>query len=123
MATATKLIEKQCQKHLTAQGITSQKTLMLHLQQIFEQAEHQEAVLIGLYKMLIPAWDRIERIEGYPVVGQAMWKYIANLYVHYDQEHHPQIFNGGLWLNQGFSSSEDLGPWEISMDRCNIIYS
>ncbi len=122
-ATATKLIEKLCQKHLTQQGINSKETLQHHLQEIFEQAQSQEAVLISLYKMFIPDWERIERIEGYPVVGQGMWQYIANLFIHYDQNHHPKVLNGGLWINQGFSSNEDLGAWEISMDKCNVIYS
>lgn len=122
-ATSTKLIERQCQKHLAAQGITSIKTFQHRLQVIFEQAEHQEAALIGLYKMLIPDWERIERLEGYPVVGRGLWQYIANLFIDFDQRRHPKIFNGGLWLNQGFSSSDTLGAWEISMDRCNVIYS
>ena len=121
--TATKLIEKQCQSHLANQGITSQKKLEHRLQEIFEQADHQEAILIGLYKMLFPDWDRIERLEGYPVVGRGMWQYIANLFIDFDQRHHPQVFNGGLWFNSGFSSSDKIGPWEISMDRCNVIYS
>ena len=122
-AMATQLIEKQCQKHLAAQGITSQKKLEYRLQEIFEQAEHQDAALIGLYKMLIPDWEKIERLEGYPVVGRGLWQYIGNLFINFDQRHHPQVFNGGLWLNQGFSSSDEIGPWEISMDRCNVIYS
>jgi hypothetical protein len=122
-ATSTKLIEKQCQKHLTAQGITSKEKLMCHLQEIFEQAEHQERALIELYRMVIPDWDRLERLEGFPVVGQEMWKYICQLFIHFDHCHHPEIFKGGLWMNAGFSSSGDLGPWEISMDRCHFIYS
>lgn len=122
-ATATKLIEKQCQKHLANQGITSKEKLQHRLQQIFEQAEHQQAALIGLYKIFLPDWDRIDRLEGYPVVGRGLWQYIANLFIDFDQRHHPQVFNGGLWLNQGFSSSGDIGPWEISMDRCNVIYA
>ena len=122
-ATATKLIEKQCQKHLINQGIITKEKFQHRLQEIFEQAEHEEAALIGLYKMLIPDWERIERLEGYPIVGRGMWKYIANLFIDFDQRRHPQIFNGGLWVNQGFSPSETLGPWEISMDRCNVIYS
>ena len=89
--TATKLIEKQCQKHLTAQGITSKEAFQHRLQEIFEKAEHQGAVLIGLYKMLIPEWDRIHRLEGFPVVGRGLWQYIANLFIHYDQEHHSQV--------------------------------
>lgn len=120
---ATKLIEKQCQKHLANQGITTKKQFQHRLQEIFEQAEHQEAALIGLYKMLIPDWDRIERLEGYPIVGRGLWQYIANLFIDFDQRLHPQVLNGGLWLNQGFSSSDKIGPWDISMDQCNIIYS
>nr|WP_321402050.1 hypothetical protein [uncultured Desulfobacter sp.] len=122
-ATATKLIEKQCQRHLANQGITTKEKLQHRLQAIFEQAVHQEAALIGLYKMLIPDWERIERIEGYPIVGRGLWQYIGNLFIDFDQHHHPQVFNGGLWLNQGFSSSDEIGPWEVSMDRCNVIYS
>ncbi len=122
-ATTVKLIEKRCHKHLNNQGITSKQTLMHHLQQIFEQAEHQNSALIGLYKMLFPEWERIERIEGYPVVGRGLWQYIANLFIHFDQEHHPQVLNGGLWINSGFASSDDIGPWEISMECCNVIYA
>ena len=122
-ATATKLIEKQCQRHLDNQGITTKEKLQHRLQAIFEQAEHQEAALIGLYKMLIPDWEKIERLEGFPIVGRGLWQYIGNLFIDFDQRHHPQVFNGGLWLNQGFSSSDEIGPWEISMYRCNVIYS
>ena len=122
-ATATKLIEKQCQRHLAAQGITSQKKLEHRLQEIFERAEHQSSALVDIYKLIIPDWEQIERLEGYPVVGRGLWQYIANLFIDFDQRNHPQIFNGGLWLNQGFSSSNEIGPWEISMDRCNVIYS
>lgn len=121
--TSTKLIEKHCQKHLTAQGITSKGKLMCRLQEIFEQAEHQERALIELYRMVIPDWDRLERLEGFPVVGQEMWQYICQLFIHFDHCHHHEIFKGGLWMNAGFSSSGDLGPWEISMDRCHFIYS
>lgn len=121
--TSTKLIEKQCQKHLLSQGITSKEKLQRRLQEIFEKAEHQERALIELYRMVIPDWDRLERLEGFPVVGQEMWKYICQLFIDLDQRLHPEIFKGGLWMNAGFSSSGDLGPWEISMDRCRFIYS
>lgn len=121
--TATRFIEKQCQQHMTNQGITSKEKLQHRLQEIFEQAAHQSSALIGLYKMLIPDWDRIDRLEGFPVVGREMWQYIANLFIDFDQRHHPKCFKGGLWLNNGFSSNEKLGPWDINLDRCRIIYS
>jgi len=44
-ATATKLIEKQCQRHLAAQGITSMETFQHRLQEIFEQGVHLSACI------------------------------------------------------------------------------
>ena len=123
MKTAARLIDKKYRKHMANQGITSIEKLQHRLQEIFEQAEQQDSALIGIYKMLIPDWDKIDRLEGFPVVGQEMWQYIASLFIDFDQHHHPNVFKGGLWLNNGFSSSDKLGPWEISLDRCNVIYS
>ncbi|WDP89024.1 MAG: hypothetical protein HUN04_04470 [Desulfobacter sp.] len=123
METTTKSFERECQKHMSNQGITSKEKLQHQLQQIFEQAEHQQAALIGLYKMIFPNWERIERLEGHPVVGRHMWRYIANLFIDFDQRHHPKVFKGGLWVSTGFSSSNELGPWEISFDRCRVIYT
>ncbi len=122
MEITAKSFDRKCRKHMASQGITSKKKLQHRLQQIFEQAEHQESALIGLYKMVIPDWDKLERLEGFPVVGQEMWRYIGNLFIHFDQEHHPKVFNGGLWMNQGFSSNDELDGWEISLDHCNVIY-
>ena len=122
MTTTTKAFDKKCQKHMKDQGITTKNKLQHKLQEIFEKAQHQEAALINLYKLIIPDWDSLERLEGFPVVGREMWQYIGNLFIHYDQEHHPKVFNGGLWMNHGFSSSDELGGWEISLDNCNAIY-
>ena len=116
-------IDKKCRKHMADQGITSKEKFQQRLQEVFEQAEHQDSVLVGLYKMLLPDWDRIERVEGFPLIGQEMWRYIWNLFIHFDEQHHPGCFKGGVWLNNGFSSSDKLGPWDVSLDRCNVIYS
>ena len=123
MEITIKSFDQRCRQHMAKQGITSKEKLQHKLQSIFEQAEHQDSALIGLYKMLLPDWEKIDRLEGFPVVGQEMWQYIANLFIDFDQRHHPQIFTGGLWLNNGFSSSDMLGPWEINLDSCHIIYS
>ena len=123
MEITAKSIDRQCKQHLATQGITSKEKLQHRLQEIFETAEHQERALIALYRMLIPDWDRLERLEGFPVVGQELWQYICQLFIDFDQQHHPQLFNGGLWINTGFSSSRELGPWEINFDKCILIYS
>jgi hypothetical protein len=96
--------------------------LQHRLQEIFEKADHQNSALTEIYKLFFPDWEKIERLEGFPTVGQEMWKYICQLFIDFDQKHHPKVFSGGIWLNNGFSSSDKLGPWEISFDDCTVIY-
>lgn len=122
MQKTASLLDKKCLKHLAAEGITSIQKLQHQLQKIFEKADHQNSALIGIYKLILPEWNRIERLEGFPEVGQEMWQYICNLFIDFDQRHHPKVLSGGLWINSGFSSSADLGPWEINLDHCNVIY-
>lgn len=121
--TTASIIDTTCRKHLASKGITNKEKFQVHLQGIFEQADHQNSALVKIYQLLFPDWEKIERIEGHPEVGQAMWKYICQLFVEFDREHHPNVFLGGIWLNNGFSSSDRLEPWEISFKDCKVIYS
>jgi len=99
------------------------KALQRQLQLVFENADHQDVALVGIYKLFIPDWEKIKQIEGFPTVGREMWKYICQLFIDFDQQHHPDVFKGGIWLNNGFSSDGSLDPWEISFSQCRIIYS
>ena len=123
MTNVVAMVKNNSQNHLVNQGIISIQALQQHLQEIFEESEHQSSVIVKLYKMLFPDWEKIQRIEGFPSVGKALDEYIFNLFIEFDREHHPECFNGGSWLNQGFSSNEHLEPWEISLENCKIIYS
>jgi hypothetical protein len=117
------MFENTPQHHLTSQGIRSIRDLQTHLQEIFENSDHQSSVIIKLYRILFPDWDNIERIEGFPIVGKALWIYICNLFIEFDRLHHPDNLKGGSWINYGFSSTDKLDPWEISLENCKIIYS
>jgi len=99
------------------------KALQHRLQQVFETAEHQDSALIGIYKLFIPDWENIKQLEGFPTVGKEMWQYICQLFIDFDQQHHPEVFKGGIWLNNGFSSDGSLDPWEISFSQCRFVYS
>ena len=123
MAKIFAMVKSNFQNPLTDQGIKSVRDLQVHLQTIFEKSGHQDSVIVKLYKMLFPDWEKIQRIEGFPSVGKALDEYIFNLFVAFDQEHHPNVFNGGAWINQGFSTNENLDPWEISLENCKVIYS
>jgi len=117
------MFQNNAQSHLINQGVRSIRDLQLHLQKIFEDSDHQDSVIVKLYRMLFPDWDKIERVEGYPVIGKALWLYICNLFIEFDRQHHPGCLKGGAWINYGFSSTDDLTPWEISLANCTVIYS
>jgi hypothetical protein len=122
MTNVVAMVKSNTHNHLIKQGVKSIKDLQVHLQEIFENSEHQDAVIVKLYKMLFPDWEKIQRIEGFPEVGKALDDYIFNLFIEFDRKHHPQSFNGGAWLNHGFSSNIHLNPWAISLENCKIIY-
>lgn len=104
-------------------GIRTIRDFQHHLQKIFENSDHQESALANLHKMLFPDWEKIQRIEGYPEVGQGLWDYICNLFIEFDRENHPDCFKGGLWVNKGFASNDHLAPWEINLENCRVVYS
>ena len=107
---------------LAKQNITSIEQLQIKLQQIFESAEHQSSALVKIYRLFFPDWKKIKQIQGHPIVGQEMWKYICQLFVEFDREHHPDTMNGGLWIDNGFSSSDKLDEWGIDLGNCIVIY-
>ncbi len=102
-------------------GFTDLETLKEHIEAIFSKHDHQENVLIDLYKMVFPDWNKIKRIEGFPEAGTALWQFICDQFIDFDRKHHPDCFKGGAWMNAGFSSNCKLGAWEISRDNCKVI--
>jgi hypothetical protein len=93
------------------------------IDEIFEKAEHQQDVVVGLYKLAHPDWDNIVLIDGFPKCCKEMNLYISRKCMDFDAKQHPNVFKGGLWMNNGFSSlgSEHLN-WEIDIEGIPIKY-
>ena len=117
----TEHLETRRKEHWGKLGIHDEKSLRDHIMAIFKQHDHQTDVLIDLYKMVLPDWDRIQSIDGHPEAGKDLWKFICNLFIEFDQKHHPKVFKGGIWLNTGFSANSNLKPWEISFENSIIV--
>ena len=113
--------EARCREHWGKLRINNEKTLREHIEAIFKKHTHQTDVLVEIYKMVFPDWDRIEKIEGHPEAGHALWKFICSQFIEFDHKYHPKVFKGGIWLNTGFSSNGNLEPWQISFDNCKVI--
>ena len=92
------------------------------IDRIFETSGDQAEACVALYRLAFPHWDEITRIDGFPSVGKEAGEYIWKRFMAFDRQHHPDVFNGGLWLNKGFSTLEGagLGPWELSTETCKV---
>jgi len=117
----TEHLETRRREHWGKLGINNEKSLRDYINAIFKQHDHQADVLIDIYKMILPDWDSIEKIDGYPEAGNALWKFICNQFIEFDRKHHPKVFKGGIWLNTGFSVNKELSSWKISFSNFKVI--
>lgn len=88
----------------------------------FEGKEHQMDVLSALYRLVYdgssserPSFDDVATVQGWPQTNDNVSMYIMRKFADFDAVHHPEVINGGLWLNNGFSTldNDDLGEWEV----------
>ncbi len=110
-------LKTKCKIHWKNMGIDNPETLQKYIKEVFQIHNHQENVIIDIYKIVFPEWDQIKTIKGYPAAGDSLWKFICNLFIEFDSKHHPECFKGGCWMNTGFSANKNLSPWDISFDN------
>ncbi len=89
---------------------------------IFETVQSQEEALVKIYKLYFPDWDLIKFIHGWPTCSKEMWCYICRKFQALDRKYHPQVLPGGAWLNNGFSSSEQLKGREVDKTTAQAEY-
>lgn len=91
--------------------------------EIFEKNSHQSDVTIALYALVVPNWNDVAQMNGYPTVGKELSDYIWKKFIRFDQKNHPNVMAGGMWMNNGFSSvdNEKLQDWEVQVN-CEIEY-
>jgi len=80
---------------------------------------HQADILLGLYKVAFPEWDAIKFIDGWPRLNPKTSQYIAARFIAFDRKFHESL-PGGLWLNKGFSSHDEVPEWTIDLEGCEV---
>src|SRR5262245_4288708 len=102
------------------------------VKEVFETATSQAEYLLALYDLVIPDWDRVTCVNGWPSVNDFTWKAIARLCMDKDnalqkgvEDDAQRYMAGGGWLNRGFSTShgEKLRNWEVSLEGCKVTYA
>ena len=98
------------------------ENLKARIRMIFQNHHHQTKVVNQIYRLFVPEWERLKYIQGYPHSGEDLWKYICELFLEFDHQHHPQSQAGGIWVSRGFIMNTTLGPWEVSLEHCSLNY-
>lgn len=96
------------------------KELQKKIEKIFEESQHQGEAVIALYRLFIPDWEAIKKINGYPSAGYKLSRLIWGKFMEFDREHHPDCMAGGAWLNWGFRENKSLNDWQIDLSTCII---
>ena len=91
------------------------------VEQIFASSNHQVEVVEALYRLAFPDYDDIEKLNGFPEAGERLSKLIWDKFFQFDYLHHPDVMPGGRWMNNGFSTNEELGEWEVDATGVNKI--
>jgi len=116
-------LENRCRESFIELNLNTVEDMKAYIESLFENFEHQSDVLGGIYRLVLPDWDRIDKIIYSPKVGKRFWRWICQLFIEFDRIHHPDVFKGGIWFNQGFSSDGNLSDWEISFKECDVTFA
>jgi hypothetical protein len=92
------------------------------IDRIFEEGKSQADICIALYAAVVPNWENVAQMNGFPRAGKTIDLYLFSKFIHYDRVHCPDVVAGGLWLNNGFSVDEGLGDWEVITDMESVEY-
>ena len=87
---------------------------------IFKNSNHQSDCIIAIYKLVFPDWDNITKLDGWPTISKETNEYFFDKFIAFDQKHHPRVLNGGLWMNNGFSSLEGNNLEFLEVDKSTV---
>lgn len=87
---------------------------------IIENNSDGVAIMVALYKHVLPEWDFIMAVHGYPVLHRKTVEYILTAVRASRKEGNFDL----MWMDKGFASMEDefsiLEEWEVYMENCTF---
>jgi len=113
--------DDKCREHWNRMGYSKPEELKERILEVFAKNTDQHYAIVGVYRLVIPDWDEIEKLVGHPEAGMELCLFICKQCMEFDRQHHPNCMPGGAWLNWGFSPDSELDPWGISFDNCVVV--
>lgn len=91
---------------------------------VFEKSEHQARATEEIYRLVLPEMfdPACVKVKGWPSVNHETSKYLLGKFIEFDRKHHPSVMAGGLWLNNGFSTTDVISAWQADISACEIVY-
>jgi len=60
------------------------------------------------------------QINGFPKVGKQLGEYIFKKAIRKDRELRNKVIAGGGWMNWGWSTTDEIGDWEVSTEGLTL---
>ena len=83
------------------------------IDEIFLSATHENNALVRLYRVVIPEFDQVNKIFGFPTVSRNTAIYIIDKLKGLSKNDGSQA--NILWLNKGFNSDEKMKDWIVDL--------
>lgn len=83
------------------------------IDEIFLSATHENNALVSLYRAVIPDFDKVSKIFGFPTVSRNTAIYIIDKLKELSKKDGSQT--NILWLNKGFNSDEKMKDWIVDL--------
>ena len=83
------------------------------IDEIFLSATNENNALVSLYRAVIPEFDKVNKIYGFPTVSRKTAIYIIDKLIGFSTKDvsHANM----LWLNKGFNSDEKMKDWIVDL--------
>lgn len=83
------------------------------IDEIFERCKNSDDVVVELYRTVIPIFDEIDKVNGFPKANDEVNKYIMRKMINLDEKNKVNHMKGGRWFNNGFSTDNTLEDWIV----------
>ena len=113
-------LKTKYKKHWENMGITDSEKLKEYITVIFMRHTNNHDVLIELNRMLFPDWAIIKRVNGFPLTGESLWKFIDSKFKEFDKRDY-----GGLisyWGRAGWNIDYEIDPWDVCFRECSLTF-
>ena len=93
---------------------------------IIKESTSETEIVHKLYERVIPQLTdvNLEKVDSFPMINSTTNQMIFEKIFEFNKENKPDHMSGGVWFNNGFSSSHDkiLVNWEVLIDGVKLLY-